>query len=217
MLKVEQFVCGPLQNNVYVFSDEQSRECAIVDPAVGSQLALEHIRAQQLRPRYILLTHAHFDHVFALAEVKRQLDAPIAIHADDLPLLKLMPETAASWGFAGAQPAPQPELLVEHGQQLDFGEYQIEVRHTPGHSPGQVAYIIGGQAFVGDTLFWRGIGRYDLPGADYHDLMRSIEKQLYVLPGATIVWPGHGQHTTIDEERRLNPYVGKGARFGPQL
>jgi len=80
-----------------------------------------------------------------------------------------------------------------------------------------VAYIIGGHAFVGDTLFWRGIGRYDLPGADYYALMRSIQEQLYTLPGETIVWPGHGQHTTIDEERRLNPYIGEGARFAPQL
>jgi glyoxylase-like metal-dependent hydrolase (beta-lactamase superfamily II) len=217
MLKVEQFVCGPLQNNVYVFSSDSGGDCAIVDPAIDSAPALAYINAQGLKPRYILLTHAHFDHVFGLAEVKRQLDAPIALHADDLPMLKQMPDIAASWGFAGAPAPPQPEILVEHGQQLDLGDSRIEVRHTPGHSPGQVAYIIGGHAFVGDTLFWRGIGRYDLPGADYHALMRSIQEQLYTLPGETIVWPGHGQHTTIDEERRLNPYIGEGARFAPQL
>lgn len=217
MLKVEQFVCGPLANNVYVASSARTADCVVVDAPQGSENVVEFIRQTQLVPRFILLTHAHFDHLLALAELKQQLQVPVAMHADDLPFLRRMLETASGWGFTSDQPAPEPDILIEHGQQLEFAEYQIEVRHTPGHSPGQVAFIIDGHAFVGDTLFWRGIGRYDLPGSDYYALMRSIEEQLYTLPGDTVVWPGHGQETTIDEERRLNPYVGEGARFSPLL
>lgn len=217
MISVAQFVCGPLANNVYVIHHEETGDCALVDPAQGSDEAFQFIATHQLTPRFILLTHAHFDHVFELAEAKQRLAVPIALHPADLPFLHQMPETASGWGFGGAQPAPEPEILLTHGQVLNLGGRRIEVRHTPGHSPGQVAFIVGGHALVGDTLFWRGIGRYDLPGSDYNALMRSIEEQLYTLPGETVVWPGHGQETTIEEERRFNPYIGKGARFSPQL
>jgi hydroxyacylglutathione hydrolase len=217
MLIVRQFVCGPLANNVYVISSEDTGDCALIDPGQDSEETLEYIRDNQLTARYILLTHAHFDHVFALAEAKQQLAVPIAMHPDDLPFLRNLPETAATWGFTGAKPAPEPDIHLAHGQVLELGDLQLEVRHTPGHSPGQVAFVGPGHAIVGDTLFWRGIGRYDLPGSDFHALRRSIEEQLYTLPGETVVWPGHGQETTIDEERRFNPYIGKGARFSPQL
>ncbi|MBN2081157.1 MBL fold metallo-hydrolase [bacterium] len=217
MLSVERFICGPLQNNVYLLVDDTSNECAVIDPGIDCQVVIEAIRNKSLTTRYILLTHGHFDHVFSLADFKRELGAQVVMHPADEPLIERLSEVSANWGFPGASPAPPPDIELAHGQRLDLGETTIEVRHTPGHSPGQVAFITGGNAFVGDTLFWRGIGRYDLPGSDFAALVRSITEQLYTLPGATIVWPGHGQETTVDEERRLNPYVGDGARFKPQI
>jgi len=214
MLILKRFICGPLDNNVYVIADEASLQCAVIDPGADSGAVIEHVQKQKLDTRYVLLTHGHFDHALAVAQFCRELDAPLAVHPGDVPLLAHMAETAAGWGVPGAENAPVPGLLLTHGQVLKLGESEIEVRHTPGHSPGQVAFVYSGNAVVGDTLFRRAIGRYDLPGSDVEALMASIRDQLYSLPGDTIVWPGHGPETTIDEELRLNPYIGDGARFG---
>lgn len=217
MLEVKRFVCGPLENNVYLLTDQDTQQCAVIDPGIASDAVIDHILVNGCQLRLILLTHAHFDHAYALALYKRRFDVPIALHPADLTFLRKLAETASSWGFAGAEAAPEPDLLLKHGQVLELGTRRIEVRHTPGHSPGQVAFIVDGHAFVGDTLFWRGIGRYDLPGCDYDALVSSVQEQLYTLAPETQVWPGHGPETTIDEERRLNPFIGDGARFQPNL
>jgi len=217
MLRIEKFVCGALENNVYLLVAEDSHECAVVDPGMECGAVLRRIEKAGLIARYLLLTHAHFDHVFSVAEFKDSLGAEVVMHRDDLPMLERLVDSAAAWGFSNARPAPAPDIFVEHGQTLDLAGDSLEVRHTPGHSPGQVAYIFGGNAFVGDTLFWHGVGRWDLPGGDFELLKRSIEEQLFTLPGETVVWPGHGESTTIDTERRLNPYIGEGARFIPKL
>lgn len=217
MLKVACFVCGPLENNVYLVSCTETRRCAVIDPGMETEAVQEEINAGDLGVDYVLNTHGHFDHVFSNALYVAVYGAQLAIHQADLPFLRQMPETAEAWGFPGATPSPEPGLLLEHGAVLQLGRCQIHVRHTPGHSPGQVAFCLPGNAVVGDTLFHRGIGRWDLPGANYHALERSVKEQLYTLPDATIVWPGHGQHTTIGEEKRLNPYIGDGARFLPKV
>jgi hydroxyacylglutathione hydrolase len=217
MLSVKRFVCGPLENNVYVVVNDAAGCCAIIDPAPGSARVLAHVEKQALAVRYLLLTHGHFDHVFALAEFHAKFGAPIALHPGDREMYDRLPETAAQWGVPDAQTPPPPDILLEHGQVLDLDGAAITVRHTPGHSPGQVAFVLPGHALVGDTLFRRGIGRWDLPGADYHTLERSIREQLYTLPPETVVWPGHGPETTIDEEIQHNPYIGDGARFTPKI
>ena len=195
-----------------------SRACAVVDPAMGSQEVRDYITQYALHVRLLLNTHGHFDHSFANAEFKAAYSgAKLAIHPDDLPILRHLCATAESWGFAGATASPEPEILLEHGQRLELGSEVIEVRCTPGHSPGQVAFINGINAIVGDTLFNRGVGRWDLPGSDFATLEHSILTQLYTLPDETVVWPGHGEPTTIGEERRLNPYIGDGARFNPKV
>lgn len=217
MLSVKRFVCGPLENNVYIVVNDAANSCAIIDPAPGSAKVLAHVEKQALTVRYLLLTHGHFDHVFALAEFHAKYGAPIALHPGDIEMYNRLPETAAQWGVPDAKPAPAPEIMLEHGQVLDLDGAQLAVRHTPGHSPGQVAFVFPGHAIVGDTLFRRGIGRWDLPGADYHTLERSIREQLYTLPPETVVWPGHGPETTIGEEIKHNPYIGDGARFTPKI
>lgn len=217
MLEVVRFVCGPLQNNVYLWVHGGTRQCAVIDPGIEAQPLHDYIRQHGLKVQLILNTHGHFDHVYGNAEFKAQYAVPLAVNKDDWPLLARLPETAANWGFPDAPDSPEPDLPLEHGQKLTLGDQTIEVRHTPGHSPGQVALINGLNAIVGDTLFYRGVGRWDLPGADWYMLEQSIRAQLYTLPDETIVWPGHGDPTTIGDERRLNPYIGEGARFIPKL
>jgi hydroxyacylglutathione hydrolase len=217
MLEVACFVCGPLENNVYLVTCTETGRCAVVDPGIDTEAVLEAITQRDLSVDYVLNTHGHFDHVFSNALYVSTYGAQLAIHPADLPLLRNLRASAEAWGFPGATPSPEPGLLFEHGMALRLGLHDIIVRHTPGHSPGQVALCLEGHALVGDTLFYRGVGRWDLPGSDYHALERSIKEQLYTLPGLTIVWPGHGQRTTIDEEQRLNPYIGDGARFTPKV
>lgn len=217
MLKVERFVCGPLQNNVYALHDEERQACAVVDPAPHStHEVFRWIQQHKYSLEYILLTHGHFDHVFALAKFRARSKAPIVVHPADLELVKRMPEVAEHWGVIGAEQPPEPDILLEHGQVIELAGNPIEVRHTPGHSPGQVAFVFPGHAVVGDTLFYRAIGRYDLPGASFEQLEQSIREQLYTLPPETVVWPGHGDPTTIGEEMEHNPYVGNNVRFKPR-
>ena len=204
-------------NNVFVLVDEDSKDCAVVDPGIDSQELHTYISANGLTVKYILLTHGHFDHAHAAAEFSAKYKAPIAMHPADQELLDRMAEVCEAWAMPVPKVAVVPDIPLAHGQVLELGNQRMEVRHTPGHSPGQVAFVFDGVAFVGDTLFWRAIGRFDLPGSNYDDLMRSIGEELYSLPGETIVWPGHGQSTTIDEERRLNPYIGESARFKPPV
>jgi glyoxylase-like metal-dependent hydrolase (beta-lactamase superfamily II) len=206
-----------LQNNVYLVICEETERAAVVDPGIDAEELLEEIARRDLAVDYLLITHGHFDHVYSAARFAEATGAALAIHPADLPLLEHLPDTAASWGFPGAPAAPAPGLLLAHGQRIRLGMHELEVRHTPGHSPGHVAFVAPGHALVGDTLFYRGVGRWDLPGANYDDLERSIREQLYTLPGATVVWPGHGQRTTIGEELRFNPYIGNGARFTPKV
>jgi hydroxyacylglutathione hydrolase len=217
MLEVVCFVCGPLENNVYLVTCTETGRTAVIDPGMETEALLEEINSRDLGVDYVLNTHGHFDHVFSNALYVSAFGALLGIHPADLPLLRNMPITAESWGFPGATPSPEPGLLLEHGTVLKLGLHEITVRHTPGHSPGQVALCLPGHALVGDTLFHRGVGRWDLPGSDFHALERSIKEQLYTLPEETVVWPGHGQHTTIGEEKRLNPYIGDGARFLPKV
>ena len=213
MAHYEHFVCGPLENNVFVLTDEATGSCAVIDPGIDCDAIHGYIERRGLKVSLILLTHGHFDHAHGAAVFAARYNAPVALHPADQEWLDRMAEICSSWNMP--EPVGQPEagVALSHGQVLELGETRIEVRHTPGHSAGQVAFIVPGTAFVGDTLFWRAVGRYDLPGSDYDALVRSITDQLYTLPDETVVWPGHGQSTTVGEERRLNPYVGESARF----
>jgi hydroxyacylglutathione hydrolase len=217
VLTIESFLRGPLGNNIYLLIDEASRRAAIVDPGIESEDILEIARGRGLSVELIVNTHAHFDHVYNNAWYAAQTGAPIALHAADLPMLRHLQQTCISWGIPMPEASPEPVIELRHGETLDIFGTPLEIRHTPGHSPGQVALIMPGTAIVGDTLFNRGVGRWDLPGASWEQLERSILEQLYTLPDETQVLPGHGDTTTIGEEKRLNPYVGSGSRLIPKL
>ena len=208
MLSLKRFVCGPLDNNVYLIVAEAQSVCALVDPGIAIDAVHRYIEQHGLQVELLLLTHGHFDHAFSLGECATLYPAAlVAAHDGDIPMLQRIVETSSMWGIPGASDCPEIGIQLEHGKPVVLAGESIEVRHTPGHSPGQVAFIFGGNAVAGDTLFRRGIGRYDLPGADFATLRDSILNQLYSLPDETVVWPGHGPETTIGEEKRENPFV----------
>jgi glyoxylase-like metal-dependent hydrolase (beta-lactamase superfamily II) len=216
MLEIRHFVCGPLPNNVFLLINQQTREAAVVDPGIGTEEVLAAVERDGLELKHILITHAHFDHVYSLAEWKQRFpQAMVCMHPDDIELLARLPQTVVNWGFPSVDQPPAPEVLLEHGGRITVCGQEMEVRHTPGHCAGNVAFYWPGSVIVGDTLFRRGIGRYDLPGCSFDELKRSIEEQLYTLPPETRVYPGHNDFTTIGEELQHNPFVGRNVRFAP--
>jgi len=207
---------GMLQCNCSIIGDPRTLEAIVVDPGDEVERILGLIGRYKLKVKAIVCTHAHIDHVGGLAKLYQYTGAPVMMHSDDLPLYRGMEMQAAFLGM------PPPELieihqLLKEGDVLQWGNFLANVIHTPGHSPGSVALYLptGGdnatltqpQIFSGDTLFAGSIGRTDLWGGSYDQIMASIKDKLLQLPDATIVHPGHGVSTTIGHERDTNPFL----------
>jgi hydroxyacylglutathione hydrolase len=199
---VEKLVVGPLENNCFMISDEKTTECLVTDPGDEPDRILDLIKENKFRVKYILCTHAHFDHVGALQELKDETGAQIVLHSDDLVIYRNATEAAKSWGFE-IDPLPEPDLLVSGGDILRVGALEFRVIHTPGHSPGGICIYGEGILITGDTLFAGSVGRTDLYGGDVNQLRASF-KRLMSLPDETRVLPGHGPESTIGRERTGN-------------
>ncbi len=198
---------GLIQTNCYVVGCEQTREGVVIDPGGHPDRILAEIERLGLTIRYILNTHAHFDHTDANGALVKATGAPLAIHREDRPLLEAS-GGAAVFGLR-ANPSPPPDLELRGGDRLEVGNLRLEVLHTPGHTPGHVCFYEPTEMVLydGDVLFRRGIGRTDLPGGSWQQLLHSIRKVLFALPDETVVYSGHGPATTIGEEKRLNPWL----------
>jgi glyoxylase-like metal-dependent hydrolase (beta-lactamase superfamily II) len=203
---LETLMVGPLGVNCYIVGDAKAREGIVIDPGGNARDIFDTLRREQLKLVAIVATHAHFDHLLALDEVRAQTRAPFLLHVDEAPVLANAAIGARLFGFTIRQPAPADRLLRE-GDAVRVGAVALKVLHAPGHSPGGICLLRDQTVFVGDTLFQGGIGRTDLPGGDYATLMRSIRDKLLTLPDDTIVYPGHGDATTIGAERKLNPFL----------
>lgn len=208
MLKLHLMALGPLQTNCYVVRCDETNEAAIVDPAWDGQAIARVAEENGWQLTHILLTHAHFDHVGGLGELKERTGAPIYAHPDAVEMLARADRAAALWGFQ-VEPPPPPDNLLTEGDVLEVGNLRLHVLHTPGHAPGHVCFYLPDEGVLldGDVLFQQGIGRTDLPGGDYALLMRSINEKLLTLPDETQVFPGHGDPTTIGAERAMNPFL----------
>ncbi len=204
---VHTLVLGPVQTNCYLVADEHTRQAAVIDPSWNADVILAQARAADLTVAYILLTHGHFDHIGAAAEIHEATGAPIVAHAREVDLLRAA-GGAARFGFT-IRSVPAPDRLVQHGEVITLDDLAFEVRYVPGHTVGHVAYIEHQQraAFVGDVLFAGSIGRTDLPGGNYDTLIASITDQLLTLPDEFVVYSGHGPTTTIGAERATNPFL----------
>ena len=202
---------APFYKNGFVVGCERTREAVVIDPGDEVEELLAIIEERKLNARFILLTHAHVDHVTGVAQAKQALRIPVHLHRDDLFLYDLAVESGATFGLSVRKPPPV-DVFYDLSP-LFFGDYEVSVHHTPGHCPGGVCLQIGARGesgrelFVGDTLFAGSIGRTDLPGGNYEMLMRSITEVLFPLGAAAVVHPGHGPDTTIGRERTTNPFV----------
>lgn len=205
-MKIVQIPNGQFVQNCYLVLDEATRECAVIDPGEGAGLILHKLGELEARPTAIWLTHGHLDHVLGVPRLTAETGAPVWLHPADRPLYDRVPEQAAWFGLQ-ADPLPPPDRAYGAGDTVRVGAIELAVRHTPGHSPGSVCLVGPGVVFGGDVLFAGSIGRTDLPGGDYDMLIKSIERELLVLPDDTIVYSGHGPETTVGHERRSNPFL----------
>ena len=204
---VKKLVVGPLATNCYIIGSESSKEGMIIDPGAEANQILSSVKDTGLDIKFIVLTHSHIDHIGALKEVKEATGAEVAIHTDDAQTLKVQePSLGAMFGLSYPSPPP-PDRLLGDGESIDIGDLRFSVLHTPGHTPGGICLLGEGIVFSGDTLFNYGVGRADLPGGSYSQLMDSISTKLMTLPDTTIVYPGHGPDTTIGTERQGNPFL----------
>ena len=213
MLRVVPFTFNAFGENTYLLIDEATRATALVDPGMYERAEQEQLRRyvedNQLAVQYILLTHAHIDHVLGNAFALRTYPGtPLLLHAADWPTLRAVASYAGPYGFAQYEPTEATGELVP-GQVIELGESRLEVRFAPGHAPGHVVLYdeAGGQVIGGDVLFKGSIGRTDLPGGNHQQLIQSIDRELLTLPDTTVVYPGHGPATTVGAERRSNPFL----------
>ncbi len=208
-LLVEVFPTGPIQANCILLGDRSAGDLVVIDPGDEGQRIARRVAATGLAVKAILHTHGHLDHAAGTRELLALVGpVPVALHRDELPLYQSLPMQGQMFGFAVAQP-PEPDLWLVHGQVIEVGSLRLEVRHTPGHSPGGVSFVVLDHdlVVVGDVLFAGSVGRTDLWGGSFELLARSIREQLYTLPDHTRVITGHGPDTTIGAERRSNPFV----------
>jgi len=198
---------GALEENCYLYACPQTLEAVIIDPGDEAPRILARIQELKFVPRYIINTHGHIDHICAIDAVSEVYPVPLAIHPADVPLYT-DEQTARMFGRQAPLVKRKPDILLHEGDTLSFGTLTLEVLHTPGHTPGGICLVSRPYCvFSGDTLFQRGIGRTDLPGGNYEQIVSSIREKLYTLDEDLAVFPGHGEPTTIGEEKYENPFV----------
>ncbi|HML03755.1 MAG TPA: MBL fold metallo-hydrolase [Candidatus Bathyarchaeia archaeon] len=208
---VKTLTLGALDTNCYVIWDEKSEETVVIDPAFstegeGKRTVLRLIETRNLSVRFIVNTHGHADHTCGNGTVKKATGAPILVHEFDAPLLGVSGQEWASL-FGIRLTSPPADKILREGDKIAIGETTLNVLHTPGHTLGGISLATEDSVFVGDTLFKGSIGRTDIPGGSYEQIIKSIKEKLARLPDNFVVYPGHGPTTTIGEEKRTNPYL----------
>jgi glyoxylase-like metal-dependent hydrolase (beta-lactamase superfamily II) len=202
---------GMLACNCSVLGDESTGEAVVIDPGDEIEQVQEILAKHRLRVKYIIATHAHIDHVGGIEKLKRATGAAVLMHQSDLPLYQNL-ALQAEWLGVPAPGVAEVDQFLKEGDSLRCGTLSLEVLHTPGHSPGSLSLHLPGEnqrILSGDTLFHGSIGRTDLWGGSFDEILRSIRNRLLIFPDQTPVFPGHGAPTTIGEERESNPFLQK--------
>jgi hydroxyacylglutathione hydrolase len=210
MFEIVPFTLGPAVTNAYLVADSETNEAAVIDPAWDGQIILEAAGQRGWRIAHLWYTHAHFDHIGGAGAIADALNP--------LPLVALHPNDHVLWraGGGGAffgfdiDPGPEPTIDFYHEQILRLGSVEFEVRFTPGHTPGHCILYAASEkvCFCGDLIFAASVGRTDLPGGNWEQLVESIKTQIFTMPDDTRLLSGHGPATTVGEEKRNNPFVG---------
>ncbi|MCC5911531.1 MAG: MBL fold metallo-hydrolase [Clostridiaceae bacterium] len=203
---LERMAVGVYGANCYIIGDENTNEAMVIDPGGDAGEILKVLRNNEMQLKYILLTHGHGDHIGGLQELKDETDALIYIHKNDLYLLEDKDKN-----FSSRMGGPVIEMTTEHfledGDVLQLGDIELKIIHTPGHSQGGICIHVENMLFTGDTLFANSIGRTDLDGGDYQQIIQSIKEKLMGLRDDTTVFPGHGPASKIGIEKTTNPYI----------
>lgn len=222
MLEIVSFTLGPAQTNAYLVADSETKEAAVIDPSWDGHIILEAAQKRNWRIGHLWYTHAHFDHIGGAGAIADALNP--------LPLVALHPNDHVLWRAGGGaklfgfeiDPGPEPTIDFMHGMTMRLGSVEFEIRFTPGHTTGHcILYVADTRAerseplsersrsicFCGDLIFAGSVGRTDLPGGNFDQLAKSIREQVYTLPDATRLLPGHGPETTVGEEKMSNPFV----------
>lgn len=204
-MKIDWRTVGAFQENSYLVVDPSTQRAALVDPGADAEQLVEMVRASRATLEAIWLTHAHIDHIGAIAAIKRIWDVPVHMHPADRPLFDRGAMQAAVYGLPFEEP-PAPERELAEGDILQLGALRFGVLHMPGHAPGHVVFVTDGHMIGGDLLFAGSIGRTDLPFSDPDRMSESLERVI-MLPDETVVYPGHGPTTAIGRERATNPFL----------
>lgn len=190
---------GMIEENCYIVMDENTNEGFLVDPGADAEILANVVENIKMKPKFILLTHGHWDHIGAVVELKDKFNIPFYISANDNDMIQSGQDTYGS--------TPSPDGYLKEGDTFKFADKTIRVIETPGHTPGGVCFLVDKSLFTGDTLFNGTIGRTDFVGGSFETLVSSVRRKLATLPEDIKVYPGHGPSTTIGLEKRQNPYI----------
>lgn len=208
---IQRLVTGEYKVNTYIIACPQSRQGAIIDPGGNQEEILACLEEHSIRPKYILNTHGHADHIMANAKLKDKLGVEIVLHEEDDAFFTDRDNLQAEQKELGLSIPGKADIRVRDGDILNVGALSIKVIHTPGHTPGSVCYLVAGNLFTGDTLFVGDVGRSDLTGGSFATLLQSIKEKIIVLPPETRIWPGHDYgempSSTLAWELKENPYI----------
>lgn len=203
---LKMLAVGPLATNCYILGDRESKEAVVIDPGGDFEDIAAQLRESDLKAKYIVLTHAHFDHTDALAQLKAATGAEVLIHELDADMLCSAGQ-AQPFSLESGKETCRADRTIKEGDRIKFGRHILEVLHTPGHTRGGISLVTDKMIFVGDTLFSGSVGRTELPGGSFQELMASIKNKLLSMADDCLVYPGHGPASTIGEERKNNPFL----------
>ena len=200
---IKMFIEPPIDNNNYLIIDEQSKEAALVDCSSVNEEVRNTLAEYEASLKYILLTHGHFDHV---AGIRNNPDVKAYMHEGDMGLLQKVNNYLPLFGMPEIT-IPRVDVFIKDGDVIKLGEMKIKVIHTPGHTQGGVCYLVDGKLFSGDTIFRESVGRCDLEGGNFEQIVESIENKIFTLPDDIEIYPGHGRSTTVSWERLNNQFL----------
>ena len=203
---IKTFVEPPIDNNNYLIIDEETKEAALIDCSSIDDRIDEELEKQGANLKYILLTHGHFDHIAGIRPDRFKSHPQVVMHKADLGWLNNVNQYMSMFGMPEIT-IPKVDIFVEDDDTVKLGSLEIKVLHTPGHTQGGVCYLVDGNLFSGDTIFKEAVGRCDLEGGDFNQIVKSIEDKIFTLPPETVIYPGHGRITSVEWEKVHNRFM----------